>query len=915
MISKLPYIKLQNFYILIDTGSSQNFINKDHVYKNLSKFRIFKENFVVNTMNGESKGEEYTFIKYKDKSLKCYLYNFHSSFHILLGFNGLKILNAQINLPQGTVTMLSKFKHKFEYFDQNSKHTVFNSEILKELNIPTENLHDEEEKALSKLLYEFQDLIPTENEKLTFTSKIKHKIRTTNEIPVYSRNYRCPEIYKEEIDRQVSDLLQNEIIRKSYSPWSSPIWMVPKKLDASGKQKFRMVIDYRRLNEHTIDDKFPIPDIPEILDKLGKSNYFSTIDLKSGFHQIEMDPKDIEKTAFSTGNGHYEFTRMPFGLKNAPSTFQRLMNYVLHEYINKICFVYLDDVIILGSSLQEHTENISKVFKKFREANLKIQTDKSNFFRKEVAYLGHIITTNGIKPNPDKIKTIKNFPIPKTVKEIKSFLGLLGYYRRFIDNYAKVTKPLTQCLRKGSKIDINDKNYIECFKTCKELLSNSPILQYPDFDKEFILTTDASNYALGAVLSQRTNNKDLPIAFASRTLNKHEENYSTIEKELLAIVWATKQFRPYLLGRNFKIVTDHRPLVWLNSLKEPNQKLIRWKLKLGEYNYKIEYKKGNQNHVADCLSRIKPSFKIEYKNGDIFQSKNTLIHAISKDFKMGKGFAEQVNRRYQTKNKMNKVKIISNTIAIQTEKERTIIHLLTKDVFDGKPNIPSIKKCLNKLMEYLIANDIYEIDLPKICSGLDRQNWTNIENLIKETFQNSSIIFNIYEKPGNNKILNYTSSVIVELDKSSSSTLTAHSDDEQPINGLTYIESPVNVGKNQIIVKEINGKNQVKIEKLFDNKVQRIYLYLNKINCNKTILEFIRQYLQPGINYYCLIQEKFIKPINTVIQTMFRCNSYKLISCKSYSTTSRKKTNKYHKCLITTKVKQITEVSQKLNQI
>lgn len=231
---------------------------------------------------------------------------------------------------------------------------------------------------------------------------------------------------------------------------------------------------------------------------------------------------------------------------------------------------------------------------------MKVQLDKSEFLRKDVAFLGHIITPNGIKPNPSKIEAIQNYPIPKTTKQIKSFLGLVGYYRRFIANFAKIVSPLTKCLRKNSKIDITDPEYISAFELCKELLVNAPILAYPDFSKQFTLTTDASNVAIGAVLSQ----SDRPIAYYSRTLNSAERNYSTIEKELLAIVDSTKHFRPYLYGQNFLVETDHNPLVWLYKIKEPNSRLFRWKLRLEEYNFTVNYKKGKQNNVADALSRI-----------------------------------------------------------------------------------------------------------------------------------------------------------------------------------------------------------------------------------------------------------------------------------------------------------------------
>lgn len=248
--------------------------------------------------------------------------------------------------------------------------------------------------------------------------------------------------------------------------------------------------------------------------------------------------------------------------------------------------------------------NLWKVFDKLRESNLKIQLDKSEFLHKECAFLGHIVSTDGIKPNPEKIQAIKKFPIPKTQKEIKSFLGLLGYYRKFIQDFSKLTKPLTECLRKGRNVILDDR-YLRTVETCKNLLMNDPLLQYHDFSKPFNLTTDASDFALGAILSQGPIGSDKPVCHASRTLTDSEINYSTIEKELLAIVWATRYFRPYLFGHKFKIITDHKPLTWIMSLKEPNSKLVRWRLKLEEFDYEIIYKKGKLNTNADALSRIK----------------------------------------------------------------------------------------------------------------------------------------------------------------------------------------------------------------------------------------------------------------------------------------------------------------------
>lgn len=488
---------------------------------------------------------------------------------------------------------------------ENTEYSQDYDNLLKQnqKNLRLSHCNTEEYQAIRNLCFEYRDIFHHEDVPLSFTNQIKHDIKLKNDSPIFTKSYRYPHIHKAEVDSQVQKMLNSNIIQNSNSPWSSPIWIVPKKLDASNKKKWRVVIDYRKLNEQTIDDKFPLPNITDILDKLGKCNYFSTLDLANGFHQIEMNPNDIAKTAFSTDTGHYEFKRMPFGLKNAPSTFQRVMNNILRGLQNEICAVYLDDIIIFSTSLQEHIQRLRSVFQRIRESNFKIQLDKSEFLKREVAYLGHLITAEGVKPNPDKISAIKNYPIPKTPKEIKSFLGLAGYYRKFIRDFAKISKPMTSCLKKDAKVT-HSPEFVNSFNHLKNLLINSPILQYPDFSKPFVLTTDASNVAIGSVLSQGNPPNDKPISYASRTLNETEQRYSVIERELLSIVWSCKVHRPYLFGNKFKIYTDHRPLVWLFNLKEPNSKLIRWRLKLEEYDFEIIYKNGKQNTNADALSRI-----------------------------------------------------------------------------------------------------------------------------------------------------------------------------------------------------------------------------------------------------------------------------------------------------------------------
>lgn len=565
----------------MDTGSQRSFITSKAQRIVFPEFWQ-PEKFTVRTSHGVTSHngviETPFWCKYFGKDngpMKFYIYDFSDKYDVLMGTEMIEQINAKIDLKERKLIMPDR---ELLIFHMSSDDNL--------------NIND--------LCKTYNDLF-TEDVTNSATTNITHHISLINSDPIYQRPFRLPQIQQEEVRKQIDKLLSENIIRHSESPWASPVHLVPKKMDQSGIQKWRMVIDYRRLNENTKSDKFPLPNIEELFSKLQGNKYFTTLDLTSGYHQIRMDPNSIEKTAFSTADGHYEFLRMPFGLKNAPATFQRMMNNTLKQEIARnICLVYLDDIIIYSKTKQEHINKLQQVFESLRKANLKVNKNKCVFMQEEIEFLGHVLNKDGLKPNQKKIEAIQKFPVPKTLKEIRAFLGLIGYYRKFVPNLSRIVKPLTEATKKDATIDINNKQYIEAVRTCKHLLTNAPILAFPDFNKTFVITTDASDIALGAVLSQDGH----PIAYASRTLGSTEQKYNTTEKELLGILWAITQFRPYVYGRKFLLRTDHKALIWLAKLKEPNQRLTRWKLRLQDYDYTIEHVKGKDNHVADALSRV-----------------------------------------------------------------------------------------------------------------------------------------------------------------------------------------------------------------------------------------------------------------------------------------------------------------------
>lgn len=488
-------------------------------------------------------------------------------------------------------------------FADNKYETVDRiEEVLRSINMT--HLNDEEKSSIQHICAKFADVFHLATDELTVTNIYKHKIELEdNEIPSYSKPYRLPQSQKIEISKQIEKMLEDKIIEPAQSAWSAPLLVVPKKPDNNGVRKWRVVIDYRLLNKKIKNDKFPLPNITEILDSLSGATYFSHLDLSQGYYQIELDKKSRPCTAFTTDKGQYQMTRLPMGLKVSPNAFSRAMTIAMSGLNYESCFVYLDDLIVFGNNLVTHNKNLIKIFNRLRKVQLKLNPSKCNFLRKEILYLGHVISSEGVLPDPEKLNAVQNFPVPTDSQATKRFVAFANYYRTFVKNFAQIVNPLNKLTRKNVSFAW-DSNCQKAFESIKQKLINPPILEYPNFSENntFILKTDASGVALGAVLC---NANDKPVAYASRSLNKSEINYCTIEKELLGVVWAVKHFRPYLYGRNFVIQTDHRPLVYLFSMTNPSSRLTKFRLILEEYDFTVEYIKGSTNVTADALSRIR----------------------------------------------------------------------------------------------------------------------------------------------------------------------------------------------------------------------------------------------------------------------------------------------------------------------
>ena len=437
------------------------------------------------------------------------------------------------------------------------------------------------------------------NETPGFTSLVQHKIRLMKNVPVRQKSYRIPERLIPVLQKEIKLMLELGIIEVSCSEWCSPIVLVPKK-DGS----LRFCIDFRYLNTVSNVDPYPMPRIDDLVERVGRAQYITTLDLSKGYWQLALAPEARELTAFRTPFGMYQFKVMPFGLQGAPATFQRLMDHVLRE-VGDFSAAYLDDVVVFSQSWEEHRFHLQQVLQRIQAAGLTINPRKCAVAQREVAYLGYIIGFGKIKPQLGKVEAMHSFPIPTTKRKVRSFLGLVGWYRKFVPHFADRAVALNDLTKSSAPNKVRwTEECDRAFRDLKDAVCTHSVLHSPDFDKPFTLQTDASGVGLGAVLLQEVEGEQRPVVFLSRKLLDRETRYSTVEKECLAMKWAIDTLRYYLLGRHFVLETDHRALQWLHRMRDANMRIAGWYLALQPYDFTVKYRSGKSNVAADCLSRM-----------------------------------------------------------------------------------------------------------------------------------------------------------------------------------------------------------------------------------------------------------------------------------------------------------------------
>jgi len=513
-------------------------------------------------------------------------------------------------------------------------------------NVSNSNLTKEQCSRLQAFLRQNSDVFSTSFANIGKTNMFTHRIETDEGAkPIHRNYYRQNPLQRAEIERQCKDFLDHGLISHSDSVWHSPVVLVKKK-----DQTYRFAIDYRALNKITKSISHPLPRLDDVLDSVGESaaTIFSTLDLNSAYFQMELDPETKHKSAFITHEGVFVWNRMPFGLKNAPMSFQMLMSQVLRGLNWKIVLCYIDDILVFSRTFDEHLSHLGQVFAKLRQANLTLKPEKCKFGVEKVLFLGHFLSKDGVSVDPVKIEKVKSFPVPKSQTELKSFIGLCNYYRRFVDGFARIVSPLNKLLKAEKRGKFKEGDWTEAcqnaFEKLKGALTSAPILNFPDMNKPFILSTDASGTAIGYVLGQvDSDGNENVIAYGGRALSGDEKKWSVFDQECLAVVEGITTYRHYL-SRKFTVFTDHKALSYLHKIKNPVDRVARWCMFLQGFDYEILYKPGKHNTNADAISRIPYSNDNSLNVSDIPQASpkfdpgpltNVDLMTVSSDQKCG----------------------------------------------------------------------------------------------------------------------------------------------------------------------------------------------------------------------------------------------------------------------------------------
>ena len=429
------------------------------------------------------------------------------------------------------------------------------------------------------------------------TDVIQHQIRLTDDTPIRCKPYPLPYAMREELRNEVDTMLEMGVVRPSTSPYASPIVMVKKK-DGSN----RVCVDFRKLNKITEVDPEPMTTAEDLFRRLSGKKYLSKIDLTKGYWQIPVAPEDVHKTAFVTPDGQYEFTKMPFGMVNSGATLVRGLRKILEGMPG--VGSYVDDIIIYSDSWEDHIKTLKELFGRLRKARITARPTKCLLGASRMEFPGHQVRGDVITPSRDNLEKVRNTPRPTTKKQVRSFLGLVAYYRDHIPAFAEISAPLTDLLKKGKAEHIQWSEAQErAYSLLKEYLLQEPVLKLPDLSKPFVLRTDASGVGVAAVLLHKNDGKFYPVGYASKKLNLTEARYPIIEKECLAVVWGIKRFKLYLAGRRFTLQTDHKPLKYLKDASYQNDRVFWWAVAVQEYSFRVEDIPGRENIGADFLSR------------------------------------------------------------------------------------------------------------------------------------------------------------------------------------------------------------------------------------------------------------------------------------------------------------------------